>query len=129
MPTNRWFYYPAHGELGGYVIDGDPEDLPGFQGWGPTKTRTGTIKKHNLWGKFVYKEPLILFDGKLHYGRFLTATKVDCNSADYHSELCHKQRCHAYRDFAVGQIERHNQIIIKVFLRSCSFLHKGIVCQ
>ena len=77
MATNRWFYYPAHGKGKGPVIDGDPEDLPGFQGWGHTKIQTNTRKKRTSWGKFVYVEPLVMFEGRLYYGRLLTATKVE----------------------------------------------------
>ena len=76
MPTIRWlFSSPRHDET--FRVEGNPEDLPNFKGWVTARRRVSAKKVKAKSGKFIYKEPTLLYDGILFYGRLLTATKVE----------------------------------------------------
>lgn len=76
MPTDRWFFKsPRSDET--FIYEGNPEKLPGFKGWISTKKGIGYKKVKKSDGKFDYKEPSVMLEGVLYFGRLLTATKVE----------------------------------------------------
>lgn len=76
MPTDRWFFRSdrRHKDDEVFVYEGDPEDIPTFQGWVTTRTRAGTKKTRVLGvSKPIYKEPTCLYKGILYVGRLLNS--------------------------------------------------------
>ena len=83
MTTNKWFFYSNRNDET-FVFEGDPANLGNFQGWIRTKQRSGTKRIATTDGKFIYKEPCVLYQGILYYGRKLDATKSEgapCNTS------------------------------------------------
>jgi hypothetical protein len=73
---SRWFFKsPQSTET--FIFEGNPQDIPAFQGWIRTKKRSGAKKIKSNNGKFIYKEPSVLYKGFLYYGRLLSATYSD----------------------------------------------------
>ena len=72
--TNRWIFQSNYKGTIKFKWEGKPEDIPGFQGWIKTRRRTGTKKVKSVDGKIIYKEPTVLYEGKLYYGYQITHT-------------------------------------------------------
>jgi len=70
MPTARWFFKSTRSDET-FIYEGNPEDIPSFQGWVSVRKQTGTKKIKTASGKFIYKEPTILHKGLLYVGRLL----------------------------------------------------------
>ena len=72
--NNRWFFSSKRTDET-FIYEGDPKNIPGFKGWVSTKQKAGSKKVATSNGRFLYKEPSVLYQGILYYGRSLTATK------------------------------------------------------